>query len=120
MTKRNIDENQRHRLNTTLEGLAINGAYLAPYVLMLELSGEEYAAMLSQVINIPFVLGELVMVGFAYSFRDYRDMLRYSFAPCYVLLLIYFIVPESPRWLISANKYASYVFTKDDFMSQTS
>ena len=76
---------------------------------MLELSGEEYAAMLSQVINIPFVLGELVMVGFAYSFRDYRDMLRYSFAPCYVLLLIYFIVPESPRWLISANKYASYL-----------
>ena len=100
------------------EGLAINGAYLAPYVLMLELSGEEYAAMLSQVINIPFVLGELVMVGFAYSFRDYRDMLRYSFAPCYVLLLIYFIVPESPRWLISANKYVSYILTKDNFMNQ--
>ena len=91
-------------MNSTSKGLAINGAYLAPYVLMLELSGEEYACMLSQVINIPFVLGELVFVGFAYAFRDYRDMLRYSFAPCYVLLLIYFVVPESPRWLISANK----------------
>ena len=84
--------------------MAINGAYLAPFVLMLELSGEEYACMLSQVVNIPFVLGELVFVGFAYAFRDYRDMLRYSFTPCFVLLLIYFVVPESPRWLISARE----------------
>ena len=93
-----------NEFNFQSKGLAINGAYLAPYVLMLELSGEEYACMLSQVINIPFVLGELAFVGFAYAFRDYRDMLRYSFAPCFVLLLIYFVVPESPRWLISANK----------------
>ena len=66
-----------------LKGLAINGAYLAPYVLMLELSGEKYACMLSQVVNIPFVFGELVFIGFAYAFRDYRDMIRWSFAPCF-------------------------------------
>ena len=91
-------------MNSISKGLAINGAYLAPYVLILELAGQEYSCMLSQVINIPFVLGELVFVGFAYAFRDYRDMLRFAFAPCIVLLLIYPVVPESPRWLISANK----------------
>ena len=99
--------NSRHltySINSISKGLAINGAYLAPYVLILELAGQEYSCMLSQVINIPFVLGELVFVGFAYAFRDYRDMLRFAFAPCIVLFLIYPVVPESPRWLISANK----------------
>ena len=73
-------------------------------MLTIELVGEKYAAVLSQIINIPFVFGELIFTGFAYAFRDYRDMIRYSFLPSILLLLIYFLVPESPRWLIAMNK----------------
>jgi len=54
----------------SIAGLAINGTYLTPYVLSTELVGEKYAGFVSQIINLPFVAGEMLFVLVAYFFRQ--------------------------------------------------
>ena len=46
-----------------------------------EIVGHEYAALCSLIINVPFVVGELLMVGIAYFFRDFRILLKVAFVP---------------------------------------
>lgn len=46
-----------------------------------EIVGHEYAALCSLIINVPFVVGELLMVGIAYFFRDFRTLLKVAFVP---------------------------------------
>ena len=56
------------------------------------------------IVNVPFVLGELYLIAVAYFFRDFQQMLWVAFIPCYATLLIWFCVPESPRWLLINGK----------------
>ena len=87
-----------------LKGIFINGVYLGPFVLCVELVGSEYAGKTSALINLPFVFGELVMIVLAYFFRDYTDLILAAFVPAYLAILILFFVPESPRWLLVNGK----------------
>ena len=82
------------------------GLYCAPFVMTVELVGHEYAAICSILINIPFVAGELILIGLAYLFRNFRTMLRIAFLPPLVMLGLWFFIPESPRWLISRKKFS--------------
>ena len=57
------------------------GLFCAPFVMTVEIVGHEYAALCSLIINVPFVVGELLMVGIAYFFRDFRILLKVAFVP---------------------------------------
>ena len=82
------------------------GLYCAPFVMTVELVGHEYAAICSIIINIPFVAGELILIGLAYFFRNFRTMLRIAFLPPLAMLSLWFLIPESPRWLISRKRFS--------------
>ncbi len=89
-----------------LAGLCINGTYIPPFVLTVEAVGKRRAALASQLINFPFVVGELLLILLAYYFRNFRHMVRVAFAPTYLLVVaLWCSVPESPRWLLVKNKY---------------
>ena len=68
------------------------------------LVGHKYAAICSIIINIPFVIGELILVAIAYFFRDFRTLLRVAFLPPLAAIILWFFIPESPRWLISRKR----------------
>ena len=71
-----------------------------------ELVGHKYAAICSVLINFPFVAGELILIGIAYLFRDFRILLRVAFLPPFILACsLWFIIPESARWLISMKRF---------------
>ncbi len=70
----------------------------------MEIVSKKYAALMAIIINFPFVAGELYMVLAAYLFRDYRTMIQFAFGTGYIMLLVGFFVPESPRWLIAKKK----------------
>ena len=48
-------------------------------------------------IEIPFALGELVLGLEAYLVRDWRELQMLAYAPLLLLLLLWFVVDESPR-----------------------
>lgn len=80
------------------------GLFVVPFVATVELVGFKYSALCSVLINLPFVAGELLLVGISWFFRDFRIMLRVAFVPALAITGLWFFLPESPRWLISQNR----------------
>ena len=57
------------------------------------------------VIEIPFALGEILLGMEAYYIRDWYTLQLVAYLPWVILLGLWFIIPESPRWLIAAGEY---------------
>jgi OCT family organic cation transporter-like MFS transporter 4/5 len=55
--------------------------------------------------QVPFALGEILIGLAAMAIRDYRWFQTALAIPCIVMLGLYIIIPESPRWLISKKRY---------------
>ena len=51
-----------------------------------------------------WVVGWLSLSGLAYLLRDWRELMLYSSLPSLLSVLMYWILPESPRWLLSVGK----------------
>eukprot|EP00095_Tigriopus_kingsejongensis_P002623 maker-scaffold290_size220039-snap-gene-0.6 protein:Tk02623 transcript:maker-scaffold290_size220039-snap-gene-0.6-mRNA-1 annotation:"solute carrier family 22 member 15-like" len=88
-----------------LTGFGAMGTFLVPYNLTVELSGARTKTLIGNLSQIPFAVGECLVVLIAYFFRDWRLFTIMSSAPFALFLLIWFIVPESPRWLIAKGRY---------------
>ncbi|CAD6203900.1 unnamed protein product [Miscanthus lutarioriparius] len=72
-------------------------------VLSTELVGKRCRNMVSAAAFFGFALGFLSLPALAYAFRDasWRNMYFWTSVPCLCYsVLIYFLVPESPRWLL--------------------
>ena len=48
-------------------------------------------------INLPYVLGEALMVLIAWGVGDFRRMHLVGYLPFLALIPLWFIIPESPR-----------------------
>ena len=48
-----------------------------------------------------FAIGELILTLQAYFIRDWFTLQIVAHAPMFVLLGLYFVVPESTRWLLA-------------------
>ena len=46
-------------------------------------------------------IGQLIIAGLAYNYRNHIHLQLICHAPAIILVLLAFIVPESPRWLIA-------------------
>ena len=57
------------------------------------------------IIEVPFALGELLLGLEAYYIRDWVTLQLVAYTPVLVLLGLWFLVPESPRWLLATGKY---------------
>ncbi|KAG0550845.1 hypothetical protein BDA96_01G372600 [Sorghum bicolor] len=72
-------------------------------VLSTELVGKRCRHMVSAAAFFGFALGFLSLPALAYAFRDasWRNMYFWTSVPCLCYcVLLYFLVPESPRWLL--------------------
>merc|ERR1712223_333894 len=52
-----------------------------------------------------FALGEILLGLEAYYIRDWYTLQLVSYLPWAILLGLWFIIPESPRWLIAVGEY---------------
>ncbi len=87
----------------------MNGAYQGSMTLSVEIVAKKYVALMSILINFPFVAGQLFMVLAAYLFRDYRSMIQFAFGLTCLMILGGLFIPESPRWLIAKRRYAIFL-----------
>ena len=70
-----------------------------------ELVGDKTKTFWGNMSQVPFAIGEVIVVLIAVAIRDWQDFQIWSSVPWYSLLLMYFVVPESPRWLISVGRF---------------
>ena len=81
------------------------GVFAIPFTLSVELVGNKYKTIVGALYQVPFALGEILIGLAAMGIRDYRWFQTVLAIPCILMLGLYFIIPESPRWLITKKRY---------------
>ncbi|KAI4498563.1 hypothetical protein M0802_006269 [Mischocyttarus mexicanus] len=87
----------------------INGishaAILYPsFTLLTETAGEKHRQWMGVAYNAGYPLGTTIMACIAYSLFDWRHKQLASTLPALILLVFLWLMPESPRWLLSQNR----------------
>jgi len=70
----------------------------------MEIVGTKWRAAITVLYQIPFSLGHMSLAGLAFWFRHWQHLQISITLPSIVLLSYWWIVPESPRWLLATGK----------------
>ena len=82
------------------------GMYLITFTMTVEMVGPKWKTFMGNAFWFPFAIGEALVSLLAMLFTDWKTFQIASSVPVILLLpLIYFALPESPRWQISVGKY---------------
>lgn len=74
------------------------------YFLGMEMVGTKWRAAITVLYQIPYSLGHMSLAGIAYYFRHWQHLQLAISLPSVILLGYWWIVPESPRWLLAVGK----------------
>ena len=72
---------------------------------MLEIVEPNYKTRVGMGLNVSFALGCSAVGLAAWLIPDWRDFHYITSIPIFVMCLIHFIIPESPRWLLAKQRY---------------
>ena len=92
---------------TTLDILTILGSIgvvAVSFSLNIELVGEKYKTILGQLMFLGYTSGQVIIGLTALFIRHYETFHIVLSVPCFLLLISYFMIPESPRWLIAKKR----------------
>ncbi|XP_060523851.1 organic cation transporter protein-like isoform X2 [Cylas formicarius] len=92
-----------------LAALATGGTMVTSFVLTMELVGTKWRTILCILYQIPFNLGHLLLPVISYFLRDWRYFQAAISLPSLIFISYYWILPESPRWLLAAGKKDSAI-----------
>ena len=77
------------------------GTFMMAFNLALECVGTKYRTMFGILIETPFAVGGLIVGIVSYAgVRDWRTLTLVLSAPNLLILSYWWLLPESPRWLI--------------------
>uniref|UniRef100_A0A672Y6F8 Major facilitator superfamily (MFS) profile domain-containing protein n=1 Tax=Sphaeramia orbicularis TaxID=375764 RepID=A0A672Y6F8_9TELE len=86
-------------------GLGQISNYVAAFVLGTEiLSGNVRLVFSTLGMSAAYVAGHLMLPLFAYFLRDWKSLLLAISLPCLVYIPLWWLIPESPRWLLSQGR----------------
>ncbi|KOB70676.1 putative organic cation transporter [Operophtera brumata] len=91
--------------------VATGGTMVTSFVLTMELIGAKYRDTVGILYQIPFNLGHLTLPLFGYFLRDWSSFQLAISLPSILFLSYYFLLPESPRWLLTAGNTLDTFFT---------
>lgn len=92
-----------------IAALATGGTMIMSFVLVMEIVGMKWRTTLGILYQIPFNLGHLTLPLFAYFLRDWHHFHIAITLPGVILMSYYWILPESPRWLLTAGRKSDAV-----------
>ena len=87
-----------------LHGMGGHGCMMVAFVTSAERSLPQYKVLLMFIPGIAFQIGEFIYAIVAYFIRDWIPLQLATCVPILFLVLLYFVVPESCRWLISQGR----------------
>jgi MFS family permease len=85
-------------------GMSVGGTMVTGFVIVMEFVGTQYRDIVSALYQVPFNLGHMLLPVFGYFLRDYAKFQLGISIPGIILLSYFFLVPETPRWLIAVNR----------------
>uniref|UniRef100_A0A1A7YLX5 Solute carrier family 22 member 3 n=1 Tax=Iconisemion striatum TaxID=60296 RepID=A0A1A7YLX5_9TELE len=85
-------------------GFSSKGGWMATYVLLTELVGVKYRRTVGILYQMFFSVGLLFLPLLAYFIADWRWLQVAFTAPFILFMSFYWLIPESPRWLISQKR----------------
>ncbi|XP_072359744.1 solute carrier family 22 member 2 [Scyliorhinus torazame] len=88
----------------TLQGLFSKGSWLCAYVFVTELVGLEYRKTVGILYQMCFSTGMMLLSAVAYFIPDWRNLQLVTTIPSFLFLTYYWLIPESPRWMLSQKK----------------
>ncbi|NXA94554.1 S22A3 protein, partial [Melanocharis versteri] len=86
-----------------LQGMFGKGTWMTGYVIVTEIVGSDQR-IVGIVIQIFFTLGIIILPGIAYLIPTWQGIQLAITLPNFLFLLYYWVVPESPRWLLTRKK----------------
>lgn len=87
-----------------LQGVFAKGTWMTCYVIVTELVGSEQRRIVGIVVQMFFTLGVMLIPGVAYFIPTWQGIQLAISLPNFLFLLYYWMVPESPRWLLTRKK----------------
>ncbi|KAL2749012.1 organic cation transporter 1-like isoform X1 [Vespula maculifrons] len=88
----------------TVNGLFFPAIYQIPFILALELMGPRYRTFAGMVICMFFASAMCLLALLGYLLRHWYTLSLATSVPFVLLFSYYWIIPESPRWLLSKNR----------------
>ncbi|KAK3772878.1 hypothetical protein RRG08_024063 [Elysia crispata] len=81
--------------------------YMSIYVLITEMVAPQKRVLAGTCANLGWVLGMLLLLLLAYFFRYWKTLQLALSIPLLIIAITYFwLIPESPRWLLSKGRYS--------------
>uniref|UniRef100_G1SLB8 Solute carrier family 22 member 3 n=1 Tax=Oryctolagus cuniculus TaxID=9986 RepID=G1SLB8_RABIT len=87
-----------------LQGVFGKGTWMTCYVIVTEIVGSKQRRIVGIVIQMFFTLGIIILPGIAYFIPSWQGIQLAVTLPNFLFLLYYWVVPESPRWLITRKE----------------
>ncbi|XP_071495351.1 solute carrier family 22 member 15-like [Diadema antillarum] len=87
-----------------LVGYGAGGVILTSFVLQTENLTSSYRTKVASCIPACFAGGVMIFAAMAYFIRHWRNLLLAAALPVSAYLLMYFVIPESPRWLMTRGR----------------
>lgn len=86
-------------------GCSIGGTMIISFVLLVEFTGKQYRELVACLIQLPFNIGYLLLPIVGYYIRTWQWIqLTFSLAPLLMIVVTYWFLPESPRWLLATGR----------------
>ncbi|MEE6507989.1 hypothetical protein FKM82_018049 [Ascaphus truei] len=87
-----------------LQGIFGKGTWMTCYVIVTELVGSKQRRIVGIVVQMFFTLGVMIIPGIAYLIPTWQGLQLAFSLPNFLFLLYYWLIPESPRWLLIRKK----------------
>ncbi|CAG2162653.1 unnamed protein product [Oppiella nova] len=94
----------QYSISRLFVGLSMYGCSGAMCTSLLESCGPKHRSDIYMLSGIGWVLGCVVIPGTAFWFRDFRYMNWIALLPIGFLMVWFYFIPESPRWLITNGR----------------
>jgi len=87
-----------------LIAFSVSGVFECGFVLVTEIVAPELRTPFGIMTQFPFGVGASLLPLIAYFIKDWTSLQLAISAPCCLLIVFYWTIPESPRWLVSKNR----------------